>query len=167
MLQWRPTSGRARTSKLSAHSRYSVFILSISHNSKRWIIDRASLKQARSEDLQYVDSPEHIDFLNIYFANRKAFPVLQPLRDLARFSSRIIPSYCDVGQTLDSASACHRHCYSLLQAILRQELVLRDRPFHRDSRMLLRRRKGRRIPRPHQKCRIRITPHVQSYVHLC
>ncbi|KAN0109525.1 Cyclin-like protein [Russula decolorans] len=39
-----------------------------SHN-KRWIIDRASLKQARSEDLQYVDSPEHIDFLNIYFAN--------------------------------------------------------------------------------------------------
>ncbi len=38
--------------------------------SKRWIIDRASLKQARSEDLQYVDSPEHIDFLNIYFANR-------------------------------------------------------------------------------------------------
>jgi hypothetical protein len=39
--------------------------------SKRWIIDRASLKQARSEDLQYVDSPEHIDFLNIYFANRR------------------------------------------------------------------------------------------------
>lgn len=46
------------------------------HRSKRWIIDRASLKQARSEDLQYVDSPEHIDFLNIYFANRKSVPVL-------------------------------------------------------------------------------------------
>jgi hypothetical protein len=44
-------------------------LLNIPH-SKRWIIDRASLKQARSEDLQYVDSPEHIDFLNIYFANR-------------------------------------------------------------------------------------------------
>ncbi|KAI0267353.1 cyclin-like protein [Gloeopeniophorella convolvens] len=28
-----------------------------------------ALKQARAEDLQYVDSPEHIDFLNIYFAN--------------------------------------------------------------------------------------------------
>jgi hypothetical protein len=41
--------------------------------SKRWIIDRASLKQARSEDLQYVDSPEHIDFLDIYFANRAVF----------------------------------------------------------------------------------------------
>ena len=43
--------------------------------SKRWIIDRASLKQARSEDLQYVDSPEHIDFLNIYFANRRVFTI--------------------------------------------------------------------------------------------
>jgi cyclin-C len=31
--------------------------------------------------------------------------------------------------------------------------------------MLLRRRKGGRIPRPHQKRRLRITPHVQSYVH--
>ncbi|KAH9990239.1 cyclin-like protein [Russula compacta] len=41
-----------------------------SHN-KRWIVDRATLRQARSEDLLYVDvdSPEHIDFLNIYFAN--------------------------------------------------------------------------------------------------
>jgi cyclin C len=45
--------------------------------SKRWIIDRATLKQARSEDLQYVESPEHIDFLNIYFANRRTF-IRQP-----------------------------------------------------------------------------------------
>jgi hypothetical protein len=72
MLQWRPTSGRAHTSKLSAHFRSSAFIEHIPR-SKRWITDRASLKQARSEDLQYVDSPEHIDFLNIYFANRTVF----------------------------------------------------------------------------------------------
>ncbi|KAN0139195.1 Cyclin-like protein [Lactarius tabidus] len=39
-----------------------------SHN-KRWIVDRATLKQARAEDLQYVQSPDHIDLLNIYFAN--------------------------------------------------------------------------------------------------
>ncbi|KAI9464044.1 cyclin-like protein [Lactarius psammicola] len=39
-----------------------------SHN-KRWIVDRATLKQARAEDLQYVHSPDHIDLLNIYFAN--------------------------------------------------------------------------------------------------
>ncbi|KAH9988384.1 hypothetical protein BJV77DRAFT_949580 [Russula vinacea] len=47
-----------------------------SHN-KRWIIDRASLKQARSKDLRYVESPEHVawhvDFLNISFANRTRF----------------------------------------------------------------------------------------------
>lgn len=42
--------------------------------SKRWIIDRATLRQARSEDLQYVELPEHIDFLNIYFANRRSVP---------------------------------------------------------------------------------------------
>jgi hypothetical protein len=70
MLQWRPTSGRAHTSKLSAHFSDTQSLLNITR-SKRWIIDRASLKQARGEDLQYVDSPEHIDFLNIYFANRR------------------------------------------------------------------------------------------------
>jgi len=37
--------------------------------SKRWIVDRASLNQARAEDLHYVDDPEHLDFLAIYFAN--------------------------------------------------------------------------------------------------
>ena len=53
--------------------------------SKRWIVDRASLKQSRSEDLQYVDSPEHIDFLNIYFANRRVVFDLS----LTIFSSRM------------------------------------------------------------------------------
>ena len=53
-------------------------LLNISR-SKRWIVDRASLKQARNEDLQYVDSSEHIDFLNIYFANRRVF-LFSPLR---------------------------------------------------------------------------------------
>jgi hypothetical protein len=37
--------------------------------SKRWIVDRATLKQARTEDLQYIDDPEYLDFLLIYFAN--------------------------------------------------------------------------------------------------
>ncbi|KAI0922282.1 hypothetical protein AcW2_007020 [Taiwanofungus camphoratus] len=36
---------------------------------KRWLVDRATLKQARAEDLQYVDSPEHLDFLAIFTAN--------------------------------------------------------------------------------------------------
>ncbi|KAH9927865.1 cyclin-like protein [Amylocystis lapponica] len=36
---------------------------------KRWIIDRATLARAREEDLQYVDNPQHIDMLAIFFAN--------------------------------------------------------------------------------------------------
>ena len=39
------------------------------YRSKRWIVDRAALKQARVDDLQYVDDPELLDFLAIYFAN--------------------------------------------------------------------------------------------------
>ncbi|TFK63986.1 cyclin-like protein [Pluteus cervinus] len=36
---------------------------------KRWIVDRATLRQSRAEDLQYVDDPQYLDFLSIYFAN--------------------------------------------------------------------------------------------------
>ncbi|KAG5723916.1 RNA polymerase II holoenzyme cyclin-like subunit [Termitomyces sp. T112] len=36
---------------------------------KRWIVDRATLKQARREDLKYVDDPDHLYFLAIYFGN--------------------------------------------------------------------------------------------------
>ncbi|KIL59534.1 hypothetical protein M378DRAFT_131439 [Amanita muscaria Koide BX008] len=38
---------------------------------KRWMVDRASINQARAVDILYVDNhdPEYFDFLNIYFAN--------------------------------------------------------------------------------------------------
>ncbi|KAG2092919.1 uncharacterized protein F5147DRAFT_585684 [Suillus discolor] len=36
---------------------------------KRWIVDRATLKESRSDDLQYVDDPEYLDFFAIFFAN--------------------------------------------------------------------------------------------------
>ncbi|KNZ76859.1 RNA polymerase II holoenzyme cyclin-like subunit [Termitomyces sp. J132] len=36
---------------------------------KRWIVDRATLRQARREDLKYVDDPDHLYFLAIYFGN--------------------------------------------------------------------------------------------------
>ncbi|TFK35064.1 cyclin-like protein [Crucibulum laeve] len=36
---------------------------------KRWIVDRATVKRARTEDLLYVDDPDYLDFLAIYFAN--------------------------------------------------------------------------------------------------
>ncbi|KAH6870868.1 hypothetical protein BKA70DRAFT_1242189 [Coprinopsis sp. MPI-PUGE-AT-0042] len=40
-------------------------------SSKRWIVDRAALRQAKAEDLQYVDDPEHLDFLAITPAIRQ------------------------------------------------------------------------------------------------
>ncbi|KAJ7476973.1 cyclin-like protein [Mycena galericulata] len=36
---------------------------------KRWIVDRATLRQARADDLLYIDDPEHLDFLAIYFGD--------------------------------------------------------------------------------------------------
>ncbi len=38
-------------------------------HSKRWIVDSATLRQARADDLLYVDSPDLLGFLNIFFAN--------------------------------------------------------------------------------------------------
>ena len=39
------------------------------YHSKRWIVDRATLKQARADDLHYVDDPEHLDCLSIFFTS--------------------------------------------------------------------------------------------------
>ncbi|KAG6811959.1 hypothetical protein H0H92_005063 [Tricholoma furcatifolium] len=36
---------------------------------KRWIVDRATLKEARADDLQYVEDPDHLNFLAIYFGS--------------------------------------------------------------------------------------------------
>ncbi|KAG2103020.1 hypothetical protein BD769DRAFT_1506533 [Suillus cothurnatus] len=36
---------------------------------KRWIVDRATLKESRSDDLQYVDDSEYLDFFAIFFVN--------------------------------------------------------------------------------------------------
>jgi hypothetical protein len=47
-------------------------------SSKRWIVDRATLKQARSDDLHYVENSEQLDFLNIYFGNRAFRPLTAP-----------------------------------------------------------------------------------------
>ncbi|EDR04948.1 uncharacterized protein LACBIDRAFT_303859 [Laccaria bicolor S238N-H82] len=45
----------------------------VSSHYKRWIVDRATLKQSRAEiDLHYVEDPEYLDFLAIYFANGRS-----------------------------------------------------------------------------------------------
>ena len=63
-------------------------------------------------------------------------------------------SYWDVGQTLDPTPEGHRDRDGLFQAVLRQKPVLRDGPFYRDSRLLLRRCEGRGIASPHKERRL-------------
>lgn len=40
--------------------------------SKRWIVDRATLKQARAEDMRYVKDPLFFDLFNIFTGTRAA-----------------------------------------------------------------------------------------------
>ena len=65
---WLPTFGQARISEALSKP-YSFIHAAHGTLSKRWIVDRATLNQARAEDLLYVNDPEHLDFLAIYFAN--------------------------------------------------------------------------------------------------
>ncbi|KAF8164749.1 cyclin-like protein [Crassisporium funariophilum] len=82
---------------------------------KRWIVDRASLNQARAEDLQYVEDPEYLDFLSIYFAN-----VITKLGKKLQFRQRIIAtatvffrrfylknSYCETDPFTVIAACCY------------------------------------------------------------
>ena len=59
--------------KLSLVSRQLLHIcVGPKFSSKRWIVDRATIQHARSQDLLYVDDPEYLDFLGIFFANRES-----------------------------------------------------------------------------------------------
>ncbi|KDR74307.1 hypothetical protein GALMADRAFT_227379 [Galerina marginata CBS 339.88] len=86
-----------------------------SSHSKRWIVDRATLNQARFQDLQYVDDPEHLDYLAIYFAN-----VITKLGKKLQFRQRIIAtatvffrrfylknSYCETDPFTVIAACCY------------------------------------------------------------
>ena len=65
---WLPTFGQARISEALSKP-YSFIRAAHVTLSKQWIVDRATLNQARVEDLSYVNDPEHLEFLAIYFAN--------------------------------------------------------------------------------------------------
>ena len=41
------------------------------------MVDRATLKRSRAEDLQYVDDPELLDLLSIFFGQGTLQPLLQ------------------------------------------------------------------------------------------
>ncbi|KZP07788.1 cyclin-like protein [Athelia psychrophila] len=81
----------------------------------RWIVDRATLKQARVDDLQYVDDPEHLEFLAIFFAN-----VISKLGKKLQLRQRVIAtatvffrrfyvknSYCETDPFMVIAACCY------------------------------------------------------------
>ncbi|EIW62296.1 cyclin-like protein [Trametes versicolor FP-101664 SS1] len=82
---------------------------------KRWIVDRATLRQARSDDIQYVDNPEHLAFLNIFFAN-----LIAKLGKKLTLRQRVIAtatvffrrfylrnSYCETDPFIVAAACCY------------------------------------------------------------
>jgi len=82
---------------------------------KRWIVDRATVRQARAEDLQYIEDPEYFDFLNIFFAN-----VISKLAKKLQLRQRVVAtaimffkrfylknSYCETDPFIVIAACCY------------------------------------------------------------
>ncbi|EIN04317.1 cyclin-like protein [Punctularia strigosozonata HHB-11173 SS5] len=82
---------------------------------KRWIFDRATLSQARAEDLLHVEDPEHLDFLAIFFAN-----LIAKLGKRLQLKQRVIAtatvflrrfyvknSYCEIDPFIVIATCCY------------------------------------------------------------
>ncbi|KAJ8581017.1 cyclin-like protein [Rhizopogon salebrosus TDB-379] len=82
---------------------------------KRWIVDRATLRQARADDLQYVDDPEYLDFFSIFFTN-----VITKLGKKLSFRQRVIATaivffrrfyiknlYCETDPFIVIAACCY------------------------------------------------------------
>ncbi|KAJ3787604.1 cyclin-like protein [Lentinula aff. detonsa] len=81
----------------------------------RWIVDRATLKQARADDSAYVPEPEYLDFLTIYFAN-----LITKLGKKLQFRQRVVAtatvffrrfylknSYCETDPYLVISACCY------------------------------------------------------------
>ncbi|OBZ66557.1 RNA polymerase II holoenzyme cyclin-like subunit [Grifola frondosa] len=82
---------------------------------KRWIVDRATLKQARIDDLQYVGNPDYLDYLAIFFAN-----LISKLGKKLQLRQRVIAtatvffrrfyvknSYCETDPFIVIAACCY------------------------------------------------------------
>ncbi|KAJ7083148.1 cyclin-like protein [Mycena belliarum] len=83
---------------------------------KRWLVDRATLRQARADDLLYVDDPEHLDFLALYFGEL----IVKLGRKLRVLPQRVIAtatvffrrfylknSYCETDPFIVVAACCY------------------------------------------------------------
>ncbi|KAH7888231.1 cyclin-like protein [Phlebopus sp. FC_14] len=82
---------------------------------KRWLVDRATLRQARADDLQYVDDPEYFVYFSIFFAN-----VITKLGKKLNFRQRVISTaivffrrfylknaYCETDPFVVIAACCY------------------------------------------------------------
>ncbi|KAH0839450.1 hypothetical protein J3R83DRAFT_240 [Lanmaoa asiatica] len=94
---WPPISGQVHTS------------------ARRWIVDRATLQQARADDLQYVDDPEYFTYFSVFFAN-----VITKLGKKLNFRQRVIATaivffrrfyiknaYCETDPFVVIAACCY------------------------------------------------------------
>ncbi|KAL4067109.1 cyclin-like protein [Scleroderma yunnanense] len=82
---------------------------------KRWLMDRATIRQARADDLQYVDDPEYFTYFSLFFAN-----VVTKLGRKLLFKQRVIAtaivffrrfylknSYCETDPFIVIAACCY------------------------------------------------------------
>ncbi|KAJ7240011.1 cyclin-like protein [Mycena rebaudengoi] len=82
---------------------------------KRWIVDRATLKQARADDLLYIDDPEHLEFFAIYFAEmiaklgKKITLAQRAIATATVFFRRFYlkNSYCETDPFIVVAACCY------------------------------------------------------------
>ncbi|CAK5275924.1 unnamed protein product [Mycena citricolor] len=81
----------------------------------RWIVDRTTLRNARADDVQYVDDPEYLDFLAIYFAEllaklgKKLNFVQRTVATATMFFRRFYlkNSYCETDPFMVAAACCY------------------------------------------------------------
>ncbi|KAI6038627.1 cyclin-like protein [Pisolithus marmoratus] len=82
---------------------------------KRWTVDRATLRQARADDMLYVDDPEYSVYFSLFFAN-----VITKLGKKLGFRQRVIAtaivffrrfylknSYCETDPFIVIAACCY------------------------------------------------------------
>ncbi|KIK81129.1 hypothetical protein PAXRUDRAFT_35965 [Paxillus rubicundulus Ve08.2h10] len=82
---------------------------------KRWIVDRVTLREARADDLQYVDDPEYFTYFSVFFAN-----VITKLGKKLGFRQRVIATaivffrrfylknlYCETEPFIVIAACCY------------------------------------------------------------
>ena len=82
---------------------------------RKWIVDHVTIRESRAEDLRYVDDPEHLDFLGIFFAN-----IITKLCKKLSLRQRVIAtatvffrrfylknSYCETEPFIVAAACCY------------------------------------------------------------